>query len=394
MATSASILESPEPTHSLGRPVKRLLLLGGGHAHVFVMRACGAEPPPDTRVTVVSRVRFTPYSGMLPGLLAGLCTFEESHIDLAWLAAETGCEFVEAESTLLRPDSHEVVCADGRTFGYDVLSVDTGSTPAIDGVPGAREHALPVKPVDRYLAGWRSIETRIAAGERLRVAVVGGGAGGVELLLSLQHRLRTTVGGETRFLLVTDQADILTNHNATVRRVFRHVLAARQVEVFLGHEVVRVEPHALHCANGERVAVDASIWVTTAAAPRWVADAGLATDHRGFIAVDDRLRSISHADVFAAGDIATMVNQPRPKSGVYAVRQGPPLARNLRGALSGEPLAAYRPQGLALALIGTGDRCAVASWGPFAAKGRWVWHWKNYIDRRWMRRYLPPGATA
>lgn len=376
--------------------MKRLLLLGGGHAHVFVMRAFGAEPAPDAQVTVVSRSRFTPYSGMLPGLLAGLCTFEESHIDLAWLAGATGCEFIEAEATRIDPHAHEVVCADGRRFGYDLLSVDTGSTPAIAGMPGAGEHALPVKPVDRYLAGWRKIEARIAAGERLRVAVVGGGAGGIELLLSLQHRLRATADGRTRFLLVTDQADILTDHNRTVRRIFRRVLAARQVELFLGHEVVRVAPLALHCAGGERIAADASIWVTTAMAPRWIAEAGLATDPRGFIAVNDRLQSISHPDVFAAGDVASMADQPRPKSGVFAVRQGPPLARNLRRALAGEPPSGFTPQRTALALIGTGDRCAVASWGPFAAKGNWVWRWKRYIDRRWMRNYLPssPGCLT
>ena len=374
--------------------MKRLLLLGGGHAHVFVMRAFGHLPLNDTRVTVLSRARFTPYSGMLPGLLAGLYSLEESHIDLAWLARDTGCEFVAAEVTRIWPDARQVECVDGSMFGYDLLSVDTGSTPAIDDAPGAREHGLPVKPVDFFLVGWRGVERRIAAGERLRVAVVGGGAGGVELLLSLQHRLCTTFGDATRFLLVTDQSDILTAHNRTVRSIFRGVLAERQVEVHLGHRVLRVEPHALHCADGARIDVDASVWVTTAAAPRWIADAGLGTDDRGFIAVDDYLRSTSHADVFAAGDVATMINHARPKSGVYAVRQGPPLARNLRRALSHEHLVDYSPQRVALALISTGDRNAVASWGPFAAKGTWVWRWKNHIDRRWLRAYQPPTTAA
>jgi selenide,water dikinase len=374
--------------------VKQLLLLGGGHAHVFVMRDLGRALPPDTRLKVVSRTRLTPYSGMLPGLLAGVYTIAESHIDLAWLAAETGCELVEAKVTHIRPEAREVACADGSTFGYDVLSVDTGSTPVMDRVPGAREHALPVKPVDRFLARWREIEARIEGGERLRIAVVGGGAGGVELLLSLQHRLRSTGGDGTCYVLVTDQPDILTDHNRRVRRIFREVLAARHVAVFAGHEVVRVEAGVLHCASGVAIEVDAAIWVTTAAAPRWIKEAGLATDDRGFIAVNGYLQSTSHADVFAAGDVATMVDHPRPKSGVYAVRQGPPLARNLRRALAGEPLSGFTPQRTALALIGTGDRNAVASWGPFAARGRWIWGWKNYIDGRWMRNYLPPRQAG
>lgn len=374
--------------------MKRVLLVGGGHAHVFVMRAFGQQPPPDARVTVLSRSRFTPYSGMLPGLLAGLCTFEESHIDLAWLAGAAGCEFIVAEATRIDPVARRVGCADGSTLDYHLLSVDTGSTPAADHVPGAREHALPVKPVDGFVAGWRRLEARIAAGERLRIAVVGGGAGSVELLLSLQHRIRTAVGGQTRFLLVTDQADLLMTHNRRVRAILRDVLAARQVEIFFRHEVLRVEPHALHCAASVRIEVDATIWVTTAAPPRWIAEAGLATDPRGFIAVNDRLQSISHPDVFAAGDVASMVDHPRPKSGVFAVRQGPPLARNLRRALVGEALSDFTPQRTALALIGTGDRCAVASWGPFAAKGNWIWRWKRHIDRRWMRNYLPSSSPA
>jgi selenide,water dikinase len=369
--------------------VKRLLLLGGGHAHVFVMRAFGRSQTNDVRVTLISRTRFTPYSGMLPGVLAGLHTFEASHIDLAWLARSTGCEFIEAEATRLRPEEREVTCGDDRVFGYDVLSVDTGSTPALRGTKGAREHALPVKPVDRFLADWRRIETRAAAGEPLRIAVVGGGAGGVELVLSLQHRLQAGLAASIQFMLVTDQPDILPTHNRKVRRIFRDVLARRHVEVLVDHKVIRVEPNTLHCANGSSLDADSFVWVTTAEAPEWIAASGLDTDARGFIAVNDFLQSISHPDVFAAGDVATMVNHPRPKSGVYAVRQGPPLAHNLRQALAAKKLAGYTPQRAALALIGTGDRNAVASWHELAAQGKWVWRWKNFIDRRWLRDYLP-----
>jgi len=380
--------------HDGGETLKRLLLLGGGHAHVEVMRDFGRAPPPDTHVTVLSRARFTPYSGMLPGLVAGHYRHEESHIDLAWLARSTGCDFVEAEARHLDPRERAVACTDDSRAGYDVISIDIGSTPAAAGVPGADSHTLAIKPVDAFLARWKTIEARVAAGERLRIAVVGGGAGGVELLLSLQDRLHAAVRGETRFVLLTDQSDILLSHNRKVRGIFREVLASRKIELLVHHAVVRVDPGRLHCANGETVEADVIVWVTTAAAPQWIAQSGLTTDHRGFIAVNDCLQSASHKNVFAAGDIATMVNHALPKSGVYAVRQGPPLARNLRRAVASERLAEYTPQRLALALIGTGDRSAVASYGPFAARGEWIWRWKEWIDRRWIGRYLPPGEAG
>jgi selenide,water dikinase len=372
--------------------MKRLLLLGGGHSHVFVLRAIRGAPLPDTRVTLISRTRFTPYSGMLPGLMAGLHSFEESHIDLEWLSHSAGCEFVEAEADRIDPDQREVTCRGGERFGYDLISFDIGSLPGMAAAPGASAHALPVKPVDRFLDGWKPIEARIAAGDAPRVAVVGGGAGGVELLLSLQYRLTREIAAPARFTLVTDQADILLSHNGHVRRMLRAVLSARQVDIRVNHPVVRVDAAGLDCANGARIEAAATIWVTTASAPPWIAASGLEVDSRGFVAVNDCLQSVSHEDVFAAGDIATMVHHVRPKSGVYAVRQGPPLARNLRRALAGERLIEYTPQRTALALIGTGDRNAVAAYGPLAAQGEWVWRWKTWIDRRWMRAYRPTGT--
>lgn len=356
------------------------------------MRAFGGSPPPDTHVTVVSRTRYTPYSGMLPGLIAGHYRFDECHIGLDWLANKCGCELVKAEAALLRLNEREVVCRDGRHIGYDLLSIDIGSTPAMRDVPGARTHALPIKPIDRFLEGWARVETRIANGERLRLAVVGGGAGSVELALSLQHRLRLAHKGAeaTRFALVTDQPRILTSHNGRVRAIFEDVLRARGVEMLCNHRVTRVKPGRLECADGSSVEADSIIWVTTPAPPEWISRSGLSTDARAFIAVNDCLQSVSHREIFAAGDIATMVDNTRPKSGVYAVRQGPPLARNLRRALEGRCLVEYSPQRRSLALISTGDRNAVASYGPLSASGKWVWRWKNWIDRAWMRRYLPP----
>jgi selenide,water dikinase len=219
--------------------------------------------------------------------------------------------------------------------------------------------------------------------------VVGGGAAGIELVLAMQHRVAGVTGrpDAVEWQLVTDVDVLLPAHNETVRRIVRRILARREVEVHLSSRVVRVERGTVFAANGYRVAGDAIVWATGAAASPRFAASGLALDDRGFVAVDETLRSTSHPHVFATGDCATMVGHPRPKSGVYAVRQGPPLAANLRAAIEGRPLGRYVPQAQALALISTGDRYAVASRGDWALAGRWVWHWKDWIDRRFMRRY-------
>ena len=164
-----------------------------------------------------------------------------------------------------------------------------------------------------------------------------------------------------------------------------------RITVRLDTAVERVSPGILFLRGGDRLAFDEVVWVTGAAAPAWPRASGLQTDAAGFIAIDKHLQSLSHPGVFAAGDIASMMDAPRPKSGVYAVRQGPPLAENLRRALRGETLLDYHPQPRALALISAGDRYAVASYGPFALSGAWVWRWKNRIDTAFMQRYRGIG---
>ena len=217
-----------------------------------------------------------------------------------------------------------------------------------------------------------------------------------------KHRLRRTLleRGRTddhiEYYLFGDTGEVLPGHNARARRAFERVLRDRRVHVLAGEAVVEVSPGRLVSARGMEYALDEILWVTAAGAASWLAGSGLRVDGQGFIAVNDALQSVSHPSVFAAGDIASVENHPRPKSGVFAVRQGRPLADNLRRALQGRPLLPFRPQRHFLSLITTGDKYAVASRGNWALEGRLVWRWKDWIDRRFMRRYsvLPEMAQA
>ncbi len=366
--------------------MKRLLLVGGGHAHVEVLRRFGLAPVEGAEIVLVSPSRHTAYSGMLPGLIAGHYSRRDSHIDLERLAHAARVRFVQDYAVALDAGRRTVACAKGSTVSYDVLSLDIGSVPNNGSIEHAERVGFPVKPVDRLLAG---VETVVAAARRghLDIAIVGAGAGGVELCLALDYRVRREAGA-ARFFLLTATSAVLPGYSETVRRSVLHVLQQRGITVRVGRHVVAADDHGIVLDDGERIAANPVIWVTGPAPAPWLRNSGLTLDAEGFVLVNDRLQSTSHTDIFAAGDVATMVDHPRPKSGVYAVRHGPPLAANLRAALRGAPLISFQPQRRALQLITTGERYAIAAWGELAFEGRWVWRWKDWIDRRFVARYI------
>src|SRR5271170_2163478 len=363
-----------------------LVLVGGGHAHVHVLKSFGMRPLPGVRVTLVARDVETPYSGMLPGWVAGHYRFDECHIDLGRLARFAGARLIRDEAIGLDPGERRVLCRGHPPIRYDLLSLDIGSAPRADDVPGAAEYAIAVKPIARFAARWEALLARARDLRGLRLTIVGGGAGGVELALSARYRLARLGVTPLQVTLVT-RDELLPSHNRRVRHLLEQVFVERGIEVLTGSEVVRVEPGLLVCADGRQIAFDEALWVTEAGAAPWLAETGLPLTPGGFVAIDEFLRSTGDQHIFAAGDVATMVAHPREKAGVYAVRQGLPLADNLRRALTGERPRRFVPQQRGLALIGTGDAYAVASRGPFAARGAYLWRLKEWIDRRWMRRY-------
>ncbi len=319
-----------------GRVRTDIVLLGGGHAHVHVLKAFAMKPEPGVRLTLVTRDLETPYSGMLPGVIAGLYAEREAHIDLLRLSAVTGTRLIHAEAIGIDRGQKRVLLAGRPPIAYDVLSIDVGITPALAHIAGAAEHGIAVKPIGSFLGKFAALRARcrMPDGPR-RIAVIGGGAGGVELILSVRSHLLADARAEGRseaafsFALVTD-GEILATHDPKVRNSFRHALAERRVELHERKPAQAVTPDAILLKDGEAVKADAVLVTTGAAAPPWFRGTGLALDPDGFLAVGPSLQSLNDPDVFAAGDCATLVETPREKAGVFAVRAGPPLARNLR----------------------------------------------------------------
>ena len=367
---------------------QEVVLVGGGHSHALVLRMLGMRPWPGTQVTLVSDVSHAPYSGMLPGHLAGVYSWEETHIDLRRLCAWAGARFIHAAAAGLDLPRKQLQLHDRPPLGFDVVSINIGSTPSLGSVPGAAACATPAKPVPLLLEKWEALVAAAADGRHLRVVIVGAGAGGVEVALSLKARL----GAALTVSLVHQGTTILPTHNPGVRRHLQTALHQAGVTVLTGQPVTAVHPSAVDLQDGSRLEADAVIWTTHAAAPPWLRTSGLALDDHGFIAVDTTLRSLSHSFVFAAGDCASVLTAARPKSGVFAVRAARPLFTNLGRWLDGRSLKPWRPQSQFLGLIGTGSGRAVVSRGRWTAEGAWAWQWKDRIDRAFMRRFseLPP----
>ncbi len=366
----------------------RLVLVGGGHAHLHVLADLAARPLPGVDATLVSPSAWHHYSGMVPGFLQGGYTEADLAIDLAALAARAGARFLEATAERIDVGGRTVDTGETR-LPFDILSLDVGAAPAGLDVPGVREHAVRVRPM-RQAAALRAridaLATRARRGP-VRVTVVGAGAGGVEVALALHRRIRAA-GPRPEVSLIEGASDVLPDYATPVRRRAAAILARRGIAVTLGSAVSRVDAGAVQLANGTRAATDLVVWLTGAASPAVLADAGLPLDARGFLLVDSTLRAVSGAPVWGAGDCATLADYPEtPKAGVYAVRQGPFLARNLRAALAGGRPAAYVPQRTFLSLVNTADGKALLRWRGLVSHSRFAWWLKDRIDRRFVRRY-------
>jgi selenide,water dikinase len=375
---------------------------------------------------------------MLPGYVSGFYTEDECHIDLVRLAGFANARLVHAEASGVDTAAQEVALRGRPPLAYDLLSINTGITPVLSHVPGAAQHAVPVKPIDTFVRRFEGILERARApggggggGGGFRVAVVGAGPGGVELACALQFRLDAEMraagrAGSARVALVS-RGRILSGLAPYARAAFLPLLAARGVEL---HEapggVASVGADGLTLAEGGTVPFDACLWCTQAGPAPWLAASGLPTDAAGFLALNDFLQADGGPpNVFGAGDAGSVTSHPRPKAGVYAVRavraarppfpacvprspgdrrpcrsptpplsfdrgcwvQGGPLADNLRRYLEGAPLLPWAPQATHLNLITAGDRHAVGVKGRLGLQGGFLWALKDWIDRRFMAKY-------
>ena len=367
--------------------MKRLLLVGGGHAHVHVLAALAEAPFAGTEVTLISPYPRQIYSGMLPGWIAGDYSIDDCAIPIDRLTQRAGVRFVQTACSRLDLDTKVAHCANGEQIAFDLLSIDSGPTLALADLPGAGQYAIPIRPIESFVATWPDLLERARqAPAGFNLAIVGDGAAGTELAFAIQSRFASERLAQAQVTLIGANNAPLTGFPARLRSTVSQLLAKRGVASLANRRVLAFLPGQLRLSDETLLDADVSLIVTGAAAPRWPAASGLACDAAGFIRLTRTLQSVSNPFVFAAGDVAAYAD-PRPKSGVFAVRAGPVLATNLRAACNGQPLQRWRPQAQALYLISTGQHHALAARGALSIGGSWVWYWKDWIDRHFMKRF-------
>lgn len=350
----------------------------------MVLAALIEHPEPRLRLTVVAPGRYATYSGMVPGVIAGQYALRAAQIDVAALAERAGAAFVPARAMRVDAAHRTLVLDDGAALAYDLLSFDVGSQPKR--IP-AMDPAAPVialRPIERAVAQLDGALATPRADGGPRIVVVGGGAGGSEVALALAARLR----GQPRTITVCDPAaHPVESHGPRTAVLVERAFTEVGIDFIGGAMVERVTREGVVLAGRRALPADVIIWSTGAGAPDLFAASGLPVDAAGHLLVDATLRCTAHHDIFAAGDCATVTTHPDlPKAGVFAVRQAPILARNLRAAARGEPLVPYQPQRRFLALLNTCDGRAIFSYGRFAYRGRSAWWLKDWIDRRFVAR--------
>ncbi|WP_444942941.1 selenide, water dikinase SelD [Microbulbifer sp. ZKSA006] len=364
-----------------------ILLVGGGHSHAIVLQMWAMNPLPGARLTLVSPQVQTAYSGMLPGMIAGHYSLEETHIDLARLCRAAGARFIQACAHEIDSENRRVSLLGRPPVEYDLLSLDVGATPARE-LPGS-ELAVPVKPIGHFYRFWQKLQKQIGESDStFRLGIVGGGAGGCELAMAMAHTLQDALNRErVEIHLIHGSAAIPQGYPALARKRVTREIRKLGVQLHPNWSVSEITEQGVVSASGDCLPLDQAILTTNACAPPWLANSGLSLDEQGFVRVDQTLCALGREDVFAAGDVASFTPEPLAKAGVYAVRQGPILFHNLRAVLTGRRLKRYRAQKNFLSLLSCGGQRAVAVRNGFAVAGDLMWRWKDYIDRSFMQRF-------
>lgn len=384
-----------------------LVLLGAGHAHIYLLkhlvRMASLAQTPKLKITLVSPHAKTYYSGMVPGLVAGLYEFDECAIHVPALLQNSSIQWHACHATGIDVNAKKVFLENGECLAFDLLSIDTGAgldTSQLDPIlPGASQHCVLLRPLENLANNWASIEKKLNSSlttssssavhnsVKKPISVIGGGAAGFEIACSLAYRFPNT-----QVSLIAGAQGLGPSYNASVSQAMQQQAKQLGIQI-VNQKVQEVQANQLILSKSTNHQHPTSLpsemsWLAIGSmAPNWLKQSGLQLDEKGFVAVNEFQQSVSHTWVFAAGDVASRTDKIHPRSGVYAVRAGPALARNIVLYCKQENLLPHVLPATTLNLLACGRRYAIASYGAYSFKGAWVWYLKNYIDKKFMKKY-------
>ena len=386
-----SVVQSLAVT-TTSKPVDRVLLVGGGHAHVQVIKALNSKSrPKNMHVTLIDMQKSASYSGMVPGCIARLYKPEDTLLHLLPLAEWAGIDFCQDEVVDMDLENNLVYLRNSdRPIPFDVVSVDIGSASRrLYETPGARKYTIPTRPISDLVQRIDQAEQTLE--ETAHVVVVGGGAAGVELSMSIMGRWGTILAnGCLKVTLLDTGPRLLPNESPACQHALSKIMKEKGIDARHNCEVQEITQQVICLKDGEEISYTHCIWATGASAhplANTLRKRGLAVDSYGWIRVNEHLQSLSHPQVFAAGDcssIETGTGPPPPKAGVYAVRAGPILIENLVNFVSHEEMTDYVPQNDFLKLIVCGDGTALGFHSGIPLYGKWVMQLKDAIDQTFM----------
>jgi NADH dehydrogenase FAD-containing subunit len=369
---------------------RHLVLVGCGHAHLVTLVNIPEFISRGHRVTVVSPGEFHYYSGMGPGLLAGLYQPEEIRFHIRKTAEDRGAEFKQGRVVRIDPESRRLELETGETVGYDVASFNTGSFVPMEDINGRSSDVFPVKPIEE-LERARERVVALSRENTVRVMVIGGGPAGIEMAGNVWRAVADVEG--TAEIRIVSRGRLLASFPPRARRLVVRSLRRRGIRIEEGLNIERLTSEGAFAGNGESFAFDVAIVAGGIEPSPIFKRSGLPTDGSGALLVNAGLQSVAHPHIFGGGDCIGFQPQPLDKVGVYAVRQNPVLFSNLLAALEDRQAVPLRPQRHYMLLFNLGDGKAVFCRRRLVGAGRWAFRMKDRIDRAFMRRFQVSGET-
>jgi NADH dehydrogenase FAD-containing subunit len=365
---------------------KKLVLAGGGHAHMMLLANLGNIVAKGHEVTVVQPSDFHYYSGMGPGMLSTFYSPDDIRFNTRFVVERQGAEFIKAKATEIDTQNNTLQTDSGTSIHYDVLSCNVGSFVPFNKIEGSAQNIYSAKPIERLLEAQRSIIDCCNNNNSVSISVIGGGPAAVEIAGNAFHLAKTTGCKNIKVHLFAGKK-MMSDFSTSIQKIIRRSFQRRGISIDESAYVEKIIDGKIVLENGQQHDADV-IFLATGVKPSPIfAASAMATGPDGGLPVNSFLQSTEHANIFGGGDCIYYTPKPLAKVGVYAVRENPVLLGNILASLEGSPLKEFDPGGNYLLIFNLGEKWGALQKGPLVWGGKFSFSVKDYIDRKFMREF-------